>query len=627
MKPFLLLSSLFLALCIISCSKKYETPEKQIQFAFTDVSGGSPAGGRIAAAADPQSVMVTIKDSNGNMAAEKKELTLYKFGTSLLSSPLTLNVSSGSYHLSEFFILGADSKVIYVTPKEGSTMAHLVTDPLDIAFGVDANKITTVTPEVVAVDDKTNAADYGYGQFGFKVNNKIQAVFSSFIIGTSNFVLTQSHIKIEGLSDNSSGNPAVLWTYETDLAAMANTLTIREAAAYRVTATKTGYQTWQKTLLLKDGDKTEIIFQDGAWGYNTVWNKHFGGSSHDMPVQTISTPDGGILTLSQSLSTDHDILNNKGQSDVWILKLNASGITEWSVNYGTAGADVPLSVIGFADGSGYLVTGYAIASDFSKKGWITKIGSAGNVVWEKQTGTSLFSASTLALDQQGFVLVSSVNITGTGTVREIDTNGNTIWDKSTPVWGSSIEIVRSSDSYLVTYQRSIVKISMTGDVQWNVKPFNANGYVDFRVFPQADGYLVFATQNIQPDPTKAATDDIIVAKLDGAGQVKSIKTIETPAGDILGDVIQKPSGNYLLVGSSYAYGSVFNQARIMEVTPEGIVVGQKDFAGGKTYGASFNSIIKSGDEYIVTGFADGAGGDIPGNYGIDDDVWMLRIKF
>jgi hypothetical protein len=263
MKRLILLMPLTL-LWLISCKQEEKILiEKEVTFSITNPAQRGSTGGRITEAAVPKSVLVTIKGSDGRTVVEHKELTLYKFGENFLSLPLTLKTTGASkYSLTEFMVVNADNKVSYATPKEGSKLAHLVADPLDIEFAVMKDEITTVTPEVLAVDETTHADDFGYGQFGFKVVKTISAVFSAFIKGASNFELTTAHLKIHGLRDTTSTDTTSLWVYDTDLEAKANIVQLKEAAWYRVTSTKQGYASWTRTLAVKNNDKIEILFEE-----------------------------------------------------------------------------------------------------------------------------------------------------------------------------------------------------------------------------------------------------------------------------------------------------------------------------------------------------------------------------
>lgn len=247
---------------VLSMSCQHEdtiTGDLSVRFSLQPVSANK-SGGRVAGNVSPVTVIVTILDKAGNTVAERTSLRLYRFGDNYLSAPLTLKISGSSYRLSEFYVTDSTGAVAYATPREGSKLAYLVSDPLDIVFNVNKNQITTVTPEVLAVSDKSNAEDFGYGQFGLNVIKTISATFSCFIKGAFNFELTDAKLTIEALNDTLGHDTIARWKYETVLAAQANTLILRQFPFYRVTATKSGYAPWQQYVALKDGDRKEILF-------------------------------------------------------------------------------------------------------------------------------------------------------------------------------------------------------------------------------------------------------------------------------------------------------------------------------------------------------------------------------
>jgi hypothetical protein len=260
MKRLILVFAVFFGL--FSCKNDESIRiEKEVDITFS-ISKASTTGGRTTTSAEPKSVLVTIKDNSGAVVADRKELALHKFGSSFLSLPLTLKTSGeGTYLLTEFLVTGSNDEVVYITPREGSEMAHLVADALDIEFSISKEATTTITPEVIAVDGSATPESYGYGQFGFSIVNPIEVTFSSFIKSANGFELTNSHLKIEGLSD-SQPNASVLWSYETDLEAKANVLSLKRAAQYRITTTKQGYDRWTATKALSSGSSVEMILEE-----------------------------------------------------------------------------------------------------------------------------------------------------------------------------------------------------------------------------------------------------------------------------------------------------------------------------------------------------------------------------
>lgn len=250
---------LLMAIATVSCSREDGLiKEKEVQFTISNASNGN-ADGRISSVAEPKSVIVTLKNHDGTIVVDRKALELHKFGDNYLSLPVTLKVTDGiPYHLTEFFVTDQSGTIAWATPQEGSELAHLVNDPLDILFDVSENAITTVTPEVLEVSDTTDASRFGYGQFGFALVEKIDIVLSSFIKGEHNFELTPSHVVIEAFSSGESETP--VWTYAVDLEAKANKLILKKAPFYRVYATKPGYKPYEQRLSWQDGDALEIFF-------------------------------------------------------------------------------------------------------------------------------------------------------------------------------------------------------------------------------------------------------------------------------------------------------------------------------------------------------------------------------
>jgi hypothetical protein len=354
----LFLITLFFTLWIVSCNNE-ERPlrGKQIQFAFTHTSQESVKGERIKATGEPQSVMVTIQDNDGNIMVGRKELTLYRFGDNFLSLPLTLKASgTSSYRLTEFFVIDSDNKVTHVTPKEGSALAHLVADPLEINFTVDPDKITTVTPEVVAVDDSADVADYGYDQFGFKIIKTISVIFSGFIKNNPNFVLTDAHLNVEGIAIV-SGDTTVLWTYQTELKATANTVVLEEATLYRITAIKDGYKHWKKNLTLQQGTKLDILFEQTV---NLVDVYVAGYEAKNSFIVATYWKNGTPIALSDVESKANGIFISKG--DVYVTGTEGFDAGNANAFYWKNGEKITLTpsgdaIINGADAWGISISG------------------------------------------------------------------------------------------------------------------------------------------------------------------------------------------------------------------------------------------------------------------------------
>jgi hypothetical protein len=134
-------------------------------FAFSAASS-SASNGRTQEAPKPEFVLVSVTDDQGN-AQEYVRLKVLAFGNGYVSENLEL--ATGHYRLTDFFVLDGKNKLIYSTPREGAPMAKFVKDPLDILFDIHEAENTQVRPQVLGIEDATKPGDFGYGSFGFDV--------------------------------------------------------------------------------------------------------------------------------------------------------------------------------------------------------------------------------------------------------------------------------------------------------------------------------------------------------------------------------------------------------------------------------------------------------------------------
>jgi hypothetical protein len=277
---------LSLLIFVTACRDSAQEPAKAtLNFSLSTSSGS--AGGRVNESATPAAAIITVHDAAGNVIEDHYKIKLNAFGQGFISEPVIIDLNGQqNYFLSEFLILDANDDVLYATPKEGSDLARLVSDPLDIAFDVSANQTTTVTPEVLAVGSNT-PQNFGYADFGFDVIEKIDVVISAFVQVDNGDQLSTAHIKVEGLPGAESTD--VLWSYETELLAEANIVTLKKSDAYRITITKDGYNTWQQVSTLNQSSNLNVhltkpasmvIYSvgeipDPKWGHLAIYSKGF----------------------------------------------------------------------------------------------------------------------------------------------------------------------------------------------------------------------------------------------------------------------------------------------------------------------------------------------------------------
>ncbi len=145
-----------------------------------------------------------------------------------------------------------------------------------------------------------------------------------------------------------------------------------------------------------------------------MWQEVFGGTDYDQGTTVVQSRDGGYVIAGYTSSVNGDITGNHGGEDLWVLKLNSAGIKQWSKVYGGSGDDKATSIIQTFDG-GYLVSGYSNSTDgdiTENQGlsdiWLLKLDSAGSMQWQKSYGGSLdeYSGTTIQLADSGFIVAA-----------------------------------------------------------------------------------------------------------------------------------------------------------------------------------------------------------------------------
>jgi hypothetical protein len=71
---------------------------------------------------------------------------------------------------------------------------------------------------------------------------------------------------------------------------------------------------------------------------NLIWEKSFGGTSFDVARSVSKTPDNGFIISGSSRSADGDVSKNEGQNDAWVLKIDSDANLVWQKTIG--GSDI-----------------------------------------------------------------------------------------------------------------------------------------------------------------------------------------------------------------------------------------------------------------------------------------------
>ncbi len=125
------------------------------------------------------------------------------------------------------------------------------------------------------------------------------------------------------------------------------------------------------------------------------WQHCYGGTASEVSRYVEQTKDGGYVVIGFSLSNDGDVTGNHGLNDIWVIKIDESGILQWQKCFGGSADDYGRKIEQTGDG-GYLIVGPSGSSDGDVTGnhgkldyWIAKLDISQNIEWQKSLGGTL----------------------------------------------------------------------------------------------------------------------------------------------------------------------------------------------------------------------------------------------
>ncbi|MBP9673477.1 MAG: T9SS type A sorting domain-containing protein [Bacteriovoracaceae bacterium] len=117
---------------------------------------------------------------------------------------------------------------------------------------------------------------------------------------------------------------------------------------------------------------------------NLQWQKTYGGNKDDWPYSVQQTTDGGYIVAGLSNSNQGDVTDNLGGYDFWLIKIDVQGNLQWQKTYGGSNQEGAEAIQETPDG-GYIVIGSTLSSDGDVTNnyggsdlWVLKLDSAVN---------------------------------------------------------------------------------------------------------------------------------------------------------------------------------------------------------------------------------------------------------
>jgi hypothetical protein len=289
---------------------------------------------------------------------------------------------------------------------------------------------------------------------------------------------------------------------------------------------------------------------------NVIWNQTFlEGSGTELRV-ALNLTDGFLLVGNEFLPS--------GDENGYVAEVNSQGALMWQTPI-IGGEDVNKLFSAIAAPDGFVLLGLAYSNaNGESNAWVVKIDANGNVVWNKTYGNATDTAATtgtLAPDGN-YMVAGYTNSRGDNNygflLMQIDPNGNMVWNKTYGETGSqeASAMTKAPDGYVIvgdtqppdsTMHAWVIKIDWNGTMLWAKTVGGKNADSPYFITPSKDGgYLVGGFTF----SFGAVNRDFWLFKIDDSGQV-TWSCIIPKDGSVYEEaygVIQTGKNQYVMVG-------------------------------------------------------------------------------
>ena len=300
------------------------------------------------------------------------------------------------------------------------------------------------------------------------------------------------------------------------------------------------------------------------------WQSSYGGPDSEESFWIDQTSDGGYIVAGYSISF------SSGSKDVLILKLTQNGAIEWQRTYGGADSEEALSIEQTNDG-GYIVTGYIDSvTDVLKEMLLMKLDANGNINWQRaySNGDSAIASSVQQTNDGGYIVAGETNLVSHGDiwVLKLFSNGTIEWQRS---YGGA-----SKESFYIS----------------NIQQTNDGGYI-----------LAGSTYSF------SGTGDSIwwIVKLSSFGDIEWQKICTGGPAENARSVQQAGDGGYIVSGNIYSEVNKSSDFGIVKFSSVGQLEWHKVY-GGNNFDTAYCIQNTQDGGFVVVGYSGGyapIGGD------------------
>lgn len=363
---------------------------------------------------------------------------------------------------------------------------------------------------------------------------------------------------------------------------------------------------------------------------DTVWTKTIGGTGsepygYSFESKTVLdiTPSGDIYAVTLTTSEDGYVNQFYGQTDCWLVKMNAEGDTLWTKVFGGTDYDATTDIVALDD-EGCVIVGFTYSNDNDftgnhdadgsyPDGFVTKFSSDGEIEWSRLYGGAGSFAG--GIDELNNVIINQAgNIYAVG--RSSSVNGDLPLDFTKYMGGWILEVALENGD-VINSQKIVGR---------NHDEYNLNTLIEVRELPEGNEYIAIGEQvySLPSNPwlvkINSDADSVWTKEFTGSGEDNFLRGIEIDQDGnyIIADWVTGSGGD---ITTSYGEQDIW----ILKTSPEGEELAQVTFGGSSQdavtelrkdhLGNFMISGITRSEDYWATGT----------NYG-ESDFWLINFN-
>lgn len=318
--------------------------------------------------------------------------------------------------------------------------------------------------------------------------------------------------------------------------------------------------------------------------------------------------------IGETGSNNGDVSGNHGMEDVWVVKLDASGVIEWQRCLGGSDSEFPSTIRQTTDG-GYVLLAQTLSNNGDVSGnhgqydaWVVKLDPLGALEWQRCYGGSSFEfaldGDILETADGGYIMACSTQS------NDGDVSGNNGVDDA---W--------------------VVKLQADGEVEWQrcYGGSSFEGAFDITA-TNDDGYIIagHARSNDGDLDQNQGGQDAWLIKVDSGGGIQWQSSFGGSSSEAFSAAVEHPHGVYHALGSTQSnngdvsgnHGSI--DVWLVAVTGNGDLEWQMCLGGsGSDLGSALSATTDGG--LILAANTSSENGDVSGNHG-GRDIWVVKLE-